>query len=262
VLDVAHAWYTNQVVNGHLTLPPAENVPSEGSETAQLDTDSPAFRGKKGITVFGHMRALFRHEEMQRLIVRSPAMFTRTVNFLNMFVGLQTQRKEDGGHIEFEVDWPRSFAILGELAKCCREFGEAYQYADLEKLLADIAIVATRIMSDMMLMSSTLDRTRYAQPVMADVENVLVRGSRHTLIKENVSQIEAFSFHHYMNLLLAEMLKAVRKVIGFSNGQHRGADLRSIFESTVLKAQGAPDVELMKLLLVEYPMQSEFMDKC
>ena len=256
MLNVAHAWYTNQVVNGRLTIPPKDIDRSNAADAARLETDSPAFRGKKGNTVFGHLRALFRHEEMQRLIVRNPQMFTRTVYFLKMFVGLQTQQKEHGEHVEYEVEWPRSFAILGELAKCCRELGEAFQYAEIQQLLGNIVTVSNRVLRDMMLMSHTLDPEKYARPVETDVLDVLVHGSRFTLIKEDVSVIRAFSFHHYMNLLFAEMIKSLRKSLAQLDLRYRQSDLRYTIESSVLQSTGTVDCERMKLMLIEYPMQS------
>lgn len=251
VLDVANAWYNNQVVDQHLVIHLADR------KASRLNTETPAFRSKKGITVFGHLRALFRHAEMQRLVVETPMKLSRIVTFLNQFVGLQTQRKEHGEHIEYEVDWPRSFAILGELAKCSREVGESFQYARPVHLLRIMSMVSNAILNDMMLLSQVLDPEKYAPPVEAEVQDVLVSGSRFALLKENISNIKAFSFHHYMHLLLAEMMKAAPNVINLNIAPYRDKDLRAIFEEFVLKSPFTGDRERMKLMLLEYPLQSE-----
>ncbi|OCF37903.1 ubiquitin-protein ligase [Kwoniella heveanensis BCC8398] len=259
VVHVAHAWYTGQVVKNEgsdrLLIPPNQFDPNDTSSKGRLDLDLPAFRAKKGLAILGHLRSIFRHTEMRKIIVRQPQLFNRAVAFINMFVGVQPQRREQGEHVEYEVDWLRSFVVLGDLAKMCREFGEAFTLATPDQLLSSMAVVINRILCDMMLMSNTLDKERYIRPIEHDVENVLVPGSSFTLVKQSVSRIEAFSFHHYMNLLLAEMLKAARVIMPFENGLLKGLNFREVIEKFALRSQNSGDGERMKLMILEYPMQ-------
>ena len=250
ILDVARAWYTNQVYEQRLTIPPA-------LESSRLETETQAFRGKKGVTIFGHVRVLFRHEEMQRLIVSSPDMFNKAVDLLNLFVGIQTQKREHGDHVEYEVDWPRSFAILGELARSCRELGESFKFATPSQLFAGLANVSHRIVTDMVLISSTLDPEKYQRPVEHLVLNAIIPGSKFELLQHNVAKTEAFSFHHYIQLVFAEMVKAIRTVVPFEDGKYDGATFAQVFERHVFGWPDGEDAERMKLMLIEWPMQSE-----
>ncbi|WVQ99973.1 hypothetical protein IAU59_007116 [Kwoniella sp. CBS 9459] len=259
VVHVAHAWYTGQVVknegNDRLVIPPNQFDPNDTSAKGRLDLDLPAFRGKKGLAILGHLRYILRHKEIRKIIVRQPQLFNRAVAFINMFVGVQPQRREQGEHVEYEVDWLRSFVVLGDLSKMCREFGESFTLATPDQLLSSMAVVINRILCDMMLMSNTLDKERYSRPIEHDVDNVLVPGSSFTLIKQSVSRIEAFSFHHYMNLLLAELLKAARVVMPFENGLLKGLNFTEVIEKFALRSQNSGDGERMKLMILEYPMQ-------
>ncbi|WVR07574.1 hypothetical protein IAU60_004616 [Kwoniella sp. DSM 27419] len=260
VIQAAHAWYTGQVLktegNDRLMIPPNQFDPADTTAKGRLDLDIPAFRTKKGLAILGHLRSMMRHTEMRRILVKQPQLFNRAVSFINMFAGIQPQRREHGEHIEYEVDWLRSFVILGDIAKMCREFGEAFCYGTPDQLLSSIAVVINRILCDMMLMSNTLDKERYVRPVEHDVDSVLVPGSRFTLIKQSVSRIEAFSFHHYMNLLLAEMIKATRVIMPFEDGLVKGLDFKQIIEKFGLRSQNEGDGERMKLMILEYPMQT------
>ncbi|ORY35607.1 ubiquitin-protein ligase [Naematelia encephala] len=254
VLDVALAWYTNSIHGNRLVIP-IPDVDDMGIPV-RVNTSSTPFRGKKSATIFGHVRALFWHKEMQELIMHSSDLFVKAVDFINHFVGMQTQRKESREHIEYEVDWPRSFAILGELAKLCRDLGETAKVANTEQILRAFALVSNRILCDIMLVSKTLDKTKYEPPREIQVANVLTPGSRFTLIDVNVAHITAFSFHHYLHLLLAELIKWIPGALARSEGSFREMSLSDIVELFVLQEPQKPEeIARMKLLLIEWPMQ-------
>lgn len=124
VLNVAHAWFTGQVENDKLIIPPKDVDRSSNSPSSLMRPSAiPAFKGKKGIALFGQLRSLLQHEEIQRMLANDPKMLRRAAQFLNVFVGIQTQVKELDNHVEFEVDWPRTFVYLGDLSKSAREIG-------------------------------------------------------------------------------------------------------------------------------------------
>ncbi|WRT68366.1 uncharacterized protein IL334_005342 [Kwoniella shivajii] len=259
VLHVVHAWYTGQVLKSdgcdRLIIPPNQFDPNDSTAKGRLDIEVPAFRNKKGLALLGHLRGMIRHTEMRKIIVRQPQLFNRALWFINMFVGLQPQKREQSEHVEYEIDWYRSFIVLPDIAKFCRELGESFLVGTPDQVLSAMAIVVNRILTDMMLMSNTLDRDRYIRPVEHDVQDVLYQGSRFILIKQSVARIEAFSFHHYLNLLLAEMLKSSRQVIPFEKDSSKPSDLTQIIERFVLRAQNPSDSERMKLMIIEWPMQ-------
>ncbi|KAK4688582.1 hypothetical protein P7C73_g1532, partial [Tremellales sp. Uapishka_1] len=252
VIDVIHSWYTNQTTMNHLIVPPEDIERADRSPEARLDYDTPAFRGKKGLALFGHVRALFKHEQMQKLVIAQPGLFGRIVAFINMFVGLQPQGREQVTHAEFEIDWPRSFSILGEMAKLCRELGYAFRLATPEQLVSSLSSISNRILLDIMLMSNTLDPDRYTRPSEHDVVDVLVPGSKHTLIKQNMSRVEAFSFHHYLHYLFAEMMKGTKRCFLLDEDEFT---FKMAIDQYVFRNPPPGDLERMKLMLIEYPMQ-------
>lgn len=249
ILDIATAWYTGQCEERRLIMPPQAVV--------RLDPEKAVFRGKKGLTIFGHIRVLFRHAEVLQLVVSRSDLFQRAVEFIGLFVGIQPQKRELGEHVEYEVEWPRTFQILGELAKCCRELGEGFVYATPEVLLASLAFVANRIFADMMLMSSTLDPMRYKVPSETLVVNVLSKNSSFSLIHNYMPAADAFSFHQYYHLLWAEMFKSMRSVMTWENGRWNGATLQEVVDKHLFGWQDQENAERLKLMLIEWPLQSE-----
>ncbi|WVQ81879.1 hypothetical protein IAT38_004006 [Cryptococcus sp. DSM 104549] len=253
VIQVAHAWYTGQVVNNggveRLVIPPLQFDSNDTSSKGRLDLDVPAFSSKKGLAIIGHLRSMFRHPEMRKMIVKQNQLFNRALAFINMFVGIQPQRRERGSHIEYEVEWLKSFIVLGDLARLCRDLGEVYQAAPVEVLLYNMSLVANRILCDMLLISNTLDSSRYTRTVEHVVEDVLTGGSKVTVVKENVAHTNAFSFHHYTTLLFAEMLRSLRGVIP------DGMDMGEALEKSVFRTVDPRDVTRMKLMLMEWPLQ-------
>ncbi|KAK6910515.1 ubiquitin-protein ligase [Kwoniella mangroviensis CBS 8886] len=265
VISVAHAWFTGQNIKtdgcDRLVIPPLHFDPTDNSAKGRMDTDAPAFRNKKGLALLGHLRSMVRHPEMRKLIVRQPQLFNRALLFINMFVGLQPQKREQTEHVEYEVDWYKSFIILPDMSKLCRELGEVFLSGTIDNVLGSMAVVVNRILTDMMLMSNTLDKEKYQRPVEHDVQDVLYKNSRFSLIKQSVTRIEAFSFHHYLNYLLAEMVKSFGKHLGqlnddISTSSLRGLNFRQIMEKFVLRAQNQSDSERMKLMIIEWSMQT------
>ncbi|WWC90739.1 uncharacterized protein L201_005676 [Kwoniella dendrophila CBS 6074] len=287
VLQVAHAWYTGQVIKtdgcDKLVIPPNQFDVNDNSSKGRMDTDVAAFRSKKGLALLGHLRSMVRHPEMRKSIIKQPQLFNRALLFLNMFVGLQPQKREQSEHVEYEVDWYKSFIILPDLSKFSRELGEIFlfppssSYASLQQqqengvnvgnvidgLLGSMAVVVNRILTDMMLMSNTLDKEKYQRPVEHDVQDVLFKNSRFSLIKQSISRIEAFSFHHYLNFLLAEMLKSSKEILFRHNPQNsndnqllNSLNFKEIIEKFVLRAQNQSDSERMKLMIIEWSIQT------
>ena len=251
IFDIATAWYTDKHEENMLQIPP------EPVERLNLDKHKHAFRNKKGLTIFGHIRMLFRQEEVQKLIVSRPDLFHRAVEFFNLFVGLQPQKRELEEHVEYEIDWPRTFQGLGELAKSCRELGEAFRIAKPEQIFAGLGFVANRMFGDMMLVTTILDPERFSRPVEYQVENILVRGASFSLIHNYMPLIDAFSFHHYLHLLFAEIVKALPVAVPWTDGKYNGLNLSQVIDKYVFGSPSNEDADRMKFLILEWPLQSE-----
>lgn len=257
VVDLMQAWYTrsNEDQSLHLPTPGAAN--DESPESRSNRERGLSFKNKKGIHLFAHLRGLLLHKEIQQIIVSDPGLFLRVVQFLNLFVGMQAQTRELTDHIQYEVEWIKTFSLLGELAKTARELGECFTVADTpERLINALSIVAQRILLDISLLTNTLDPAENNPPSVHEVQNVLIPGSSYTLIDENCLEIEGFSFHHYLHYLFAELLKAVPTVIDFSSPTMRGLTFPELIEKFVLQPQTSRDADHVKLLLIENPMQS------
>jgi E3 ubiquitin-protein ligase UBR1 len=251
VLDTAFRYYT--------VSPQKADVDDHIDESRdRFDIESPAFRGKKGLTLLSHLRALLKYKEVKAQLVHSSPVFQKTLNFLNHFVGLQSQRRELEKHVEYEIDWVKSISVLPDLTKLAREFGEAFQAATPKELLQAMHIVLSRIVYDMTLVSSTLDPDHYQEPSWHLVEDVLMRGSSYQLILLDVVRISGFSFHHYMHLVFAEMLKSIRSVCYDQAGTT--LSFTDLVEREIIK--GANDCEKSKLLLIEWPLESKFVRTC
>lgn len=195
---------------------------------------------------------------MQKLVMSKPAVFDRFAAFINIFVGLQTQRREITGHVEYEIEWTKAFAILAELSKCCREVGAAARWASPTELLAGMGSLANRMLSDAMLQSTTLDPEMYKMPILHEVKDVLVHGSSFTLLQEEVVHIKAFSFHHYLHYFFAELLKWVGPVFQFGQDGFRGYTFRALIDKFILRNQkSTEDADKMLLTILEYPLRSK-----
>lgn len=249
VLETAFRYYSVPPPKGDDDKPSAQ-------QEDRFDIESPAFRGKKGLTLLSHLRALLKYKEVKAQLVRTPAIFEQTLNFLNHFVGLQSQRRYLDRHVEYEIDWVKSISVLPDLTKLAREFGEAFEIAEPGELLEALKLVHGRIVEDMTMVSSTLDPDHYESPTWHDVSNVLAPGAHYSLIKLDVTRIQGFSFHHYMHLVFAEMLKSIRTVC-FDQATISELDDRSFTEMVEQNMFRTPNPEHAKLMLIEWPLQSK-----
>ena len=246
---MAQAWYTNKYSFTSLGL----EVPHD--QFVRLDTSLPCFRHKKGLAVFQHIRAVLRHKEMHGLIVSETTQFQVLVEFINLFVGIQTQRRETGDHVEYESDWPRAIQVMSELARVCRDLGSAFRSANKQQLIDGMAHIANKILHDIMLFSQTLDPIQYKPPTEIEIHGVLSPDSSYVIIQNDMSRIEAFSFHHYLHYLLAEMMKAIPSIIPFVDGRWKGRTLSDFMRDAVFRMPSEQEHEQFKGILIEWPLQ-------
>ncbi|KLT39021.1 ubiquitin-protein ligase [Cutaneotrichosporon oleaginosum] len=222
-------------------------------DVQRFDIDSPAFKGKKGLTLLSHLRALLKYKEVKAQIVQDEELFERTLLFLNHFVGLQSQRRELERHVEYEVDWIKSVSVLPDLSKLAREFGEAFYLADINQILTAITMVQRRIVEDQTLQSTTLDRAMYESPTVKRVEDVFRPGTAYSILDINVARITAFSIHHYMHLVMAELVKAYRHVCFPDPTNCSPARFANAF---ITVAWGSPPAPwTVPTYLMEFPLQ-------
>ena len=116
---------------------------------------------------------------------------------------------------------------------------------------------ASRIFSDLMLVSTTLDPARFSRPVEVLVSGVLARDSSFSLIHNYMPHIDAFSFHHYIHLLFAELAKSLTSAIPWQDGKWNGLDLNQVIERYIFGSPNDEDAARMKLMILEWPMQSK-----
>ncbi|KAL1406424.1 E3 ubiquitin-protein ligase ubr1 [Vanrija albida] len=225
---------------GYYALRPGDSP----SQVNRFDVETPAFRGKKGLTLLSHLRALLKYKQVKAQLVSNHELFQRTLSFLNHFVGLQSQRRELDRHVEYEIDWVKSISVLPDLSKLAREFGESFQDTTPQDLVLAMMHVAKRIVYDMNLESSTLDPNLYSPLELHQVDNVLSPGSSYTVFSQDITRITGFSFHHYLHVLFAEMLKSL-------SARFPDQPLSDIVANQILRTNNPTT----PLLLIEWPMQ-------
>ena len=281
VLDVAHAWFTGQVEDNKLLIPPDDIDRRDPSDESRMRPESiAAFKGKKGIALFGQLRSLLQHDEIQKMLAGDPNMFRRAVQFLNVFVGIQTQVKEYHEHVEFEVDWPKTFVYLGDLSKCAREIGESLRFctrkpAGYVQMMIELAM---RVFRDICLDSNILDKSLYERLGYEHHSDLIVPRTKSRVLAVDAVHLPAFSFHHYVDLLFAEGLKHV-DVLGWHKEARMnedgmaeyvtvcdapvaGSGIRTVtykqyMEEIILDGTDPDTMDLSKLILMEVPLQSE-----
>lgn len=252
VLETAYSYYS---MKPKAIKDDDDSSNDQPDQPQRFDIESHAFRGKKGQTLLSHLRALLKYKEVKQQIVRDRELFDRTLSFLNRFVGLQSQRRELERHVEYEVDWIKSISVLPDLSKLSREFGESFQHSEPMALLDALHMVTTNIICDQTLVTTTLDPDFYNPPVWHDVNDVLRPNTHFYLLDLNVSRLAGFSFHHYMHLVLAEMLKAFALVC-FPNPTDPTFSSPQLFTEMVEKQiLRLPVEEQSKLLLIEWPLE-------
>ncbi|BEI86836.1 hypothetical protein CcaverHIS002_0701820 [Cutaneotrichosporon cavernicola] len=213
------------------------------SDVQRFDIDSPAFKGKKG------------YKEVKAQIVRDPQLFHRTLSFLNHFVGMQSQRRELERHVEYEVDWIKSLSVLPDLSKLAREFGESFQLSDPERLLTAIRMVERRIVDDQTLQSTTLDRAMYNGPTFKTVERVFRPGTSYNVLDINVTRITGFSFHHYMHLVMAELVKSFATVCFPDSSNCSPTRFADAFLASASGSNSPAVAWTIPPYLIEFPLQ-------
>ncbi|EIW67293.1 hypothetical protein TREMEDRAFT_33731 [Tremella mesenterica DSM 1558] len=256
VVDTAYAWYTLQMVEDRLRVPalrPGDLHP-EAEAMVRINPDrNHAFRSKKGAVIMQHIRRLLKNERLQRLVVRVPSLFDRFLTLANIFVAMQSQAREMGEHVEFEVDWPKAFVVLGEMSRACRDFGSSFQFANSDQMLTALSRVLTKILHDQNMVTEILDPEKYYPPALHIVSNVLLEGVKCKLIQTDVMTIKAFSFHHYLHLLFAELLRWAPAVAHFQDEEGQDLSFDDFVDAMLFRSDlGDPTID--KLTLLEVPL--------
>lgn len=272
LVDVALSWYTNQTRGHHLVYPPDPLVrprPTEERDPehpGQMRTkvwqveDTSAYRHKKGVTLLQHLRALMRHDAGKEYITTQPRVFEHVTNLLNIFCGMQPQRRELDQHVEYEVEWTKSFSHLTELARFANDLGKCVVGQSEDNAVERMSLVIGRIWADLSCKSEILGPRGWQPPQTPHVEpDILFVGSRTEMIAFDTLTITHFSFHEYLHLLLAEMVKSFRTIGPAAREQPGQQDwtLAQMFDVLLEQTESGPeDLHFFKLALFEAPIRS------
>lgn len=270
IILIAIAWYTDQVKANHLTMPPLpivrpaplkEAVPDKPDEVrvrVRHIEDTTAFRQKKGITLWSHLRAILRHDAGKRRVGDDPELFAQYVHLLNLFVGMQPQKRELEQHIEFEVEWTKSFSHLGELVRNARDLGGSLAHvADPSTMFRNIATVIRHIFHDVTGQTDILMFRGWMPLDLHHIErDVLAVGSTVRVVRFSTLKITHFSFHEYLHLVLAEAIKVFR---AYDRSDGRRPSLTRLFEDEILgRLSHKTDPHSYKIAIFEAPIRSEY----
>lgn len=161
----------------------------------KVDLDSPAIKQKRYFQLISDLDHLISAPTVQPLICDTPSLMTEFAQFLDLFTGMNPNKRAVSTHVEYESDsWVTAFNLTIQLAKLCRAFGEAYRRANALQLARALSLLLSRM----------------AGP-RANVHTVDFGGTSYQLIDFVVgSQTQGVSFHHPLALLFAEMVKNIQ----------------------------------------------------
>lgn len=197
------AWYLGATAGGRLDyemVATADPIPRFDAETNHM-------RNRKILAFYFYVRTMFRHPEVKRMIFQHPTIHNVMLRSIGFFVGLQPQQRQFDTHIEYEVDWARSFAVLTENARTVREYGLGWESAPHSDLLNALKQITRQIVDDMTLHSNRLDPARFRDAGLRAVVRILDPTSRRSFLDIDTSALPAFSFHHHLHYMLAEFMK-------------------------------------------------------
>jgi E3 ubiquitin-protein ligase UBR1 len=231
----------------------------EPTDDTRFNIESPSFRQKKALTLLSHFRALLKYNEVKAQVVQDEKLFQFTLQFLNRFVDLQSQRRELESHVEYEIDWYRGLSVLPDLSKLSRELGEAFQHVTPTQLLHGLNRVSERILIDMLYYGASHSH----RDCFKTVYSVLSPGSQYSLADLDVFRARGFSFHHYLHLVFAEMLKSVGPVLAKGPKpltiENPNISFTELVDESLLandtRGIRRYDVDQRKLLLLEWPLE-------
>lgn len=250
VCDAAQLWYSGMIEHNRLQFShlDVDHLDKKSSYNA----DSVHYRNKKGLQLFSFLIALLRHRQVAEVFISDPSYLRRVLQFLNPFVGLQAQKRARETHVEFEPEFHKTYFVMGEVAKLCRAVGELYARAPGDTIMEALRMVKDRIFNDMLLHTRTLSPDHFTPPSHHRVNDVLGNGNEVTCLQFVVSHSHGTSFHHYMHLVFAEIVKGLHSVVQMNDGT---LELRALFEDHLFAADHlTPGLPL--LTLIEDSLQS------
>ena len=252
ILDCAEGWYSIGA-NHSAGL---NNIVDRSAryDHTQMDFDpSNSSRLKKGTIILGHIRALFRHPEIERLVTESD-FFGQLVAFVHMFVGLQPQTRQLEEHVEYEIEWARSFQMLAELGKICRSMGEAWIHSSVGKMIPSLMDVAGRIRCEMNGSGTHSSPTKYGMVGPLSIVKSFGIKTNESLYYVDMAEAKEISFHDYLHYLLAEMIKRFMRLPWVDGALSDGTTFPGLLERCMWT-----DDPNDKLLFLEVPMRSELL---
>lgn len=267
IITIAVAWYTDQVKGPHIANPvrallrpapitePDPDKPTETRTRFLNIEEGTGFRHKKGFPLLNHLQGVLHHPAGQRFVAENPRVFDSYAGLLNMFVGMQPQRRELGDHVLFEVEWTKPFGHLTELARNAKILGKCLKQVEPERIAHGIAQLVKRIWDDVTGQSEILT-IRGIEPLnfRYTEHDVLNVGAEVNVVNVNTLTITHFTFHEYIHLALAEAVKAFHL---FDRIEPSIPNLSDTFDEVIRRAGGAGTPYEHRLAIFEAPMRSK-----
>lgn len=267
IVTIAVGWYTDQVKGLHIANPvqpllrpepikePNPDKPTETRVRFLNIEDGSGFRHKKGFPLLNHLQGIMHHPAGQRFVASNPRVFDNYAGLLNMFVGMQPQRRELEQHVLFEAEWTKPFGHMTELARNAKSLGKSLKLVEPERIATGMAQLVRRIWDDAIGESEILTVRGFAPLYFDHVErDVLYVGAEVTMVALNTLTITHFTFHEYLHLALAEAVKAFRS---FESIEPSKPDLSDTFDEVIRIAAGRGTPYEHRLAIFEAPIRSE-----
>jgi E3 ubiquitin-protein ligase UBR1 len=226
---------------------------------------------KRGLFLMSHLRECLWYKEVAQIVRQDRALLERLLQFIDLFDGIQPQRREVAQHLQYEVDWSGVFRTLAELAQTIRRFGECFVGADAGISSLSIVIVARRIRSNELFQTPTLDPAQWRQPEFKKVRPVLHEHNQSPSAGEDMEVIDCnlirhslFSFSSPSHYLLGWLIKGLAATDYSFSGLMSGASFTELFLISIEGRPGHgsvfPDTEISDrplLLLINQPLSSK-----
>lgn len=202
ILQLLYSFFTQQhtmnvsgVPEKGIALPPSPDHPP-------IDPDSSSFRHKRYFHVFQDLNHIISHPQVQHYIATNLDTFDVLIRFLKLFGGMNPQTRASAVHVEYETEsWVTAFNLTIQLSKLAKTAGKAFQEASPgNDPVADAAYLSAikRVAEE------AIEHNLRQNPVKTHFVHWADKDWQ--LVHYRVSR-QPVSFHHPLQLLLAEMLK-------------------------------------------------------
>lgn len=249
--------------------------------------NSKEFENRRYFQLFHDLKYLMLGPLVRKWLPTRPDILKNIVGLLNLFQGMDPQKRVSGEHVEYENEtWVHAFNLTLQLARLCRYVAQCWhetiplpkpleqnwkELSDAERTTSLVTVIQGLI-KEMALrtrqaLSDGTGRTGWINLMRSGMltVNMLSYGNDAKVVRWNVAE-DPISFHHPLHWLLAELLSGVRYLGKASLSQYYGTtfDLSNPL-AWLLMHQDNTNGEVLEpigrdmlLRILDYPLRGKF----